>query len=77
MSDRSWFVGKRGSRRLVAANEQAGNQINETRLRFSGVIKDGEIELTRDRERANNAGNGGDVKFRDQAKTTFRLKRLI
>src|SRR5262245_10897140 len=34
---------------IVIAPEQAGNQINETRLRFTGTVKDGEIELTRER----------------------------
>ena len=62
---------------VVATNEQAGNQINETRLRFTGNIRDGEIELTRERESATNAGNGGDVKLRDGSKQTFRLKRLL
>ena len=62
---------------LVIAPEQAGNQINETRLRFTGSIKDGEIELTREREGGRNAGNGGGVQFRGNAKQTFRLKRLL
>src|SRR3982074_1322661 len=44
---------------IVIANEQAGNQINQTRLRFNGSLKSGEIELTREREGATNAGNGG------------------
>src|SRR5258708_37772939 len=46
---------------LVIAPEQNGNQINRTRLRFTGVIKDGEVELTREREGSTNAGNGGKV----------------
>jgi hypothetical protein len=61
----------------VVAEEQAGNQINETRFRFSGRMQDGEIELTRDRETSTNAGNAGDVQLRNNAKQTFRLKRLI
>lgn len=61
---------------VVIAPEQAGNQINQARLRFSGSIKDGEIELTRQRESATNAGNGGVVQFKGNAKQTFRLKRL-
>jgi hypothetical protein len=61
---------------IVVAPEQAGNQINQTKLRFSGSIKDGEIELTRQREGATNAGNGGVVQFKGNAKQTFRLKRL-
>jgi hypothetical protein len=62
---------------LVIAQEQAGNQINQTRLRFTGTIQTGEIELTREREGATNAGNGGSVQFRGNTKQTFRLKRLL
>ena len=62
---------------VVIAPEQAGNQINRARLSFSGSIQAGEIELTREREGATNAGNGGVVQFRGNAKQTFRLKRLL
>jgi hypothetical protein len=62
---------------VVVAEEQAGNQINETRFRFSGSMRDGEIELTRDREASTNAGNAGDVQIRNNAKQMFRLKRLL
>ena len=62
---------------IVLAPEQAGNQINRARLHFSGSIQAGEIELTREREGATNAGNGGTVQFRGNAKQTFRLKRLL
>jgi hypothetical protein len=61
---------------VVEAEEQAGNQINQTRFRFSGRFVDGELELTRDRESSTNAGNGGGVQIRNPAKQTFRLKRL-
>jgi hypothetical protein len=62
---------------VVVAEEQAGNQINETRFRFSGRMQNGEIELTRDREASTNAGNSGGVQIRSEAKQTFRLKRLL
>lgn len=62
---------------LVTAPEQSGNQINRTKLRFSGSIKAGEIELTREREGSTNAGNGGGVQFKGNSKQTFRLKRLL
>ena len=75
---------------VVNAPEQAGNQINRARLSFSGSITAqasargtepappaDEIELTREREGATNAGNGGVVQFRGNAKQTFRLKRLL
>src|SRR2546426_5049006 len=62
---------------VVIAPEQAGNQINRARLSFSESIHAGEIELTREREGATNAGNGGTVQFWCDAKQAFRLKRLL
>lgn len=62
---------------LVVAPEQAGNQINETRLRFTGSVKAGEMELVRERESSTNAGNGGGVQFKGNPKVTFHLKRLL
>ena len=44
---------------VVIAQEQAGNQINETRMRFTGTFKAGELELTRSREGVHDAANGG------------------
>ena len=61
----------------IASQEQAGNQINETRFRFSGRMTDGQIELTRERESAKNAGNGGNVQFKGSTRTTFKLKKLV
>jgi hypothetical protein len=61
---------------IVVAEEQAGNQINQTRLRFSGTLKNGAIELLRERESSTNAGNGGGVQFRGNTKATLTLKRL-
>jgi hypothetical protein len=62
---------------VVIAPEQAGNQINSARLHFTGSLKGGELELTREREGATNAGNGGVVQFKGNAKVSFRLKRLF
>ena len=62
---------------ILVAQEQAGNQINNTRFRFTGRLVDGELELTRERESSTNAGNGGRVQFRENTKQTFRLKRLL
>ena len=59
----------------VVAREQDGNQINESVLRYSGTLKDGEIELNREREELRNAGNAG-ASFSRPGKLTFRLKRL-
>ena len=63
---------------VVAATEQAGNQINDSRLRFTGSLKSGEVELTRERENSTNAGNGGGAQTRagNGPAQTFRLKKL-
>ena len=41
------------------AREQAGNEINQSVFRFTGTLKDGEIEITREREEIRAAGNSG------------------
>ena len=63
---------------VVSGSEQAGNQINETRTRFTGrMYESGEIELTRERESGHNAGNSGAAEQRPNSpRQTFRLKRL-
>jgi hypothetical protein len=62
---------------VVITEEQAGNQINETRLRFTGCMKSGELELTRERERSVNAGNSGGAQVREGPKQTLWLKKLL
>ncbi len=59
----------------VVAREQAGNEINQAVLRFTGTLKEGEIEITREREEIRAAGNSGAAFARPGAQT-FRLKRL-
>ena len=59
----------------VVAREQAGNEINQSVFRFTGVVKDGEIELTREREEIRAAGNSG-AAFAKPGSQSFRLKRL-
>ena len=59
----------------VVAREQNGNEINESVLRFTGVWKDGEIEITRDRQEIRNAGNSG-AGFSRPGAMTFKVKRL-
>jgi hypothetical protein len=61
---------------LVIGAQQSGNEINQTRFRFTGSLKDGALELTRDREASNTAGNGGVYVQKNNNKQTFRLKRL-
>lgn len=65
---------------VVQASEQAGNQINESRLRFTGKLNsNGELELTRERETSVNAGNTGSSVTRpgQNQRTVIRFKRLI
>jgi hypothetical protein len=59
----------------VMAREQAGNEINQAVFRFTGTLKDGEIEITREREEIRAAGNSGAAFARPRTQT-FRLKRL-
>ena len=61
---------------VVVAQEQTGNQVSETRMRFTGTLKDGELELTRERQSMTNAGNAGSFEVRNNNKLTFRLKPL-
>ena len=61
---------------VVAVQEQSGNQINDTRLRFTGTLKDGVLELVRDRESSTIAGNSGGVFQKASAKQVLKLKRL-
>jgi hypothetical protein len=63
---------------VVEASEQAGNQINASRIRFSGSIRGGEMELIRERESSADAVNGAIVQPRaNTPKPSFRLKRLL
>ena len=62
---------------LVMAQEQAGNEILTTQLKFSGALKDGELELTRERVSAVTAGSGTKMVLRNNNPVLFRLKRLL
>jgi hypothetical protein len=61
---------------IVNAPEQNGNQINDTRIRFTGKIVNGEMELTREREGSTSAGSGAVVQLKNSTKQAIRLKRL-
>ncbi|MBY0506069.1 MAG: hypothetical protein K2X03_19285 [Bryobacteraceae bacterium] len=61
---------------VVAVQEQSGNQINDTRLRYTGTLRDGVLELARDRESSTIAGNSGGVFQRSSTKQLLKLKRL-
>jgi hypothetical protein len=59
----------------VVAREQAGNEINQAVFRFTGTLKDGEIEITREREEVRAAGNSGAAYARPGSQT-IKIKRL-
>ncbi len=61
---------------VVAVQEQSGNQINDTRLRYTGTLRGGTLELARDRESSTIAGNSGGVFQKSSAKQLIKLKRL-
>lgn len=60
----------------IVAREQNGNEISESVFKFTGVIKDGEIELTRERQEIRNAVNAGAGFSRPGSGLTFKVKRL-
>jgi hypothetical protein len=61
---------------VVVAQEQNGNQISDSRFHFTGTLKPGEIELTRERQGSTNAGDGGTFETRNNGKLTIRLKPI-
>jgi hypothetical protein len=62
---------------VVASPEQAGNQINTARIRFTGKVKDGVMDLMREREASIDAINGANADQRPTPKVSFQLKRLL
>jgi hypothetical protein len=61
---------------VLVRQEQAGNEINETKIRFTGRLVGEELELTREREGATRSGSGAAVTIRNNQKQTFRLRKL-
>ena len=62
---------------VLVRQEQAGNEINQTKIRFTGRMVGNEIELTRERESSVRSGSGASASLKNSPKPTFRLKRLI
>ena len=62
---------------VLVRQEQAGNEINQTRIRFSGRMIGNEIELTRERESSSRSGSGAAASVKNSPRQTFRLKKLI
>jgi hypothetical protein len=61
---------------VIMRQEQAGNEINETKIRFTGRLVGQELELTREREAATRSGSGAAVTIRNNQRQTFRLRKL-
>lgn len=61
---------------VLVRQEQSGNEINESRIRFTGRLINGELELTRERESSTRAGSGASANTGKNPRQTFRLKRL-
>lgn len=65
-----WFV--------VLSPEQAGNEINQARLRFAGCLDNDTLHLTRTREASVRAVSGSAApQLRPQAPVEFMVKRLV
>ncbi len=62
---------------IVVTREQRGNEINDTRFKFSGTVKEsGELELTRERQSVSKVASGEAVTVRNDNKPVIKLKRL-
>lgn len=61
---------------VLVRQEQSGNEINESRIRFTGRLIGNELELTRERESSTRAGSGASANTGKNPRQTFRLKRL-
>ncbi len=61
---------------VLIRQEQSGNEINQTRIRFSGRMVGEEIELTRERESSLRSGSGAAAAPSKNPRQTLRLKRL-
>ncbi|MBM3793327.1 MAG: hypothetical protein FJW31_04520 [Acidobacteria bacterium] len=71
--------GKRDGERVefdVIASEQRGNEINDSRFKFTGTLRNGEMELTRERQSIVKAGSGETVKVRNDSNPVVKLKQL-
>jgi hypothetical protein len=61
---------------VVITAEQAGNEINDTKVRFTGRLVNGELELMRERESSTRAGAKSGAFVRPGSGQMVRLKRL-
>jgi hypothetical protein len=62
---------------IVATREQRGNEINDTRFKFTGTVREtGEMELTRERVSVSKVASGEAVTVKNDTKPVIKLKRL-
>jgi hypothetical protein len=61
---------------VLVRQEQAGNEINQTRIRFSGKLVGNEIEVFRERESSTRSGSNAGAFLRNNARQAFKLRRL-
>ena len=61
---------------VLVRQEQSGNEINESRIRFTGRLINGELELTRERESSTRAGSGASANTGKNPRQTFRLNQM-
>lgn len=61
---------------VVITAEQAGNEINDTKVRFTGRLVNGELELMRERESSTRAGAQSGAFVRPGSGQMVRLRRL-
>lgn len=62
---------------VVVTREQRGNEINDTRFKFTGTVKEsGEMELTRERQSVSKVASGEPVTVKNDTKPVIKLKRL-
>jgi hypothetical protein len=61
---------------VVVTTEQAGNEINDTKVRFTGRLVNGALELMRERESSTRAGAKSGAFVRPGSGQMVRLQRL-
>jgi len=61
---------------VLVRQEQAGNEINQTRIRFTGKVVGDTIEIYRERESSTRSGSSAGAFLRNNARQAFKLKRL-
>ena len=61
---------------VLVRQEQSGNEINQTNIRFVGRMVGQEIELTREREASMRSGSGAAAAPSKNPRQTLRLKKL-